>query len=155
MSRFLRHFELPPSFIVRFRPVTAHPKERGVLRHVFDPLGLRFYRELATAGSVPDGAVWSLMPPKNDLVPTLVPGEFANAVGHVVTQVVDHACQNPDDLGYPLIRRLGIRSRAAVDTLHRLRRDILDSPSPADVLAIIDQRIANLTGDILGRMARQ
>ena len=58
------NYELPANFIQRFRPVKAHAKEKGLQLYLFDLYGLRFYQRMATAGPLPDDAIWSVINPE-------------------------------------------------------------------------------------------
>ncbi len=134
------NYELPANFIQRFRPVKAHAKEKGLQLYLFDLYGLRFYQRMATAGPLPDDAIWSVINPEGAEL-RLSQGFWEEAVGYVVAQRLPA----PDDLhSFPLPIRLGYRAKVAVQALQRLREDLTRCdplPNSDLLLALIDQRI--------------
>jgi hypothetical protein len=136
----LHRYELPARFLDRFRPVKAHPREKGLAAYVFDAYGLRFYQAMPTAGALPAGAVWSVIADGQGVL-RLTHGVSDDALGYAVAQRLPG---EEDVRSYPLALRLGTRAKVAVQVLQRLRSDLAHSQALADadpILALIDQRI--------------
>lgn len=136
MTRSLHQYELAARFLERFRPVKAQPREKGLTAFLFDAYGLRFYRQMATATTLPEGAVWSVIRLDGEL--QLTHGLAYDTLGYVIAQAVP---SDDDEHCYPLPRRLGYRAKVAVQALQRLRHELDSLPNAAQVVALIDQRI--------------
>lgn len=135
----LARFELPVQFVERYRPVKAQPRERGAPLYLFDDCGLRFYRQMTTAGGVPVDAVWSVIP--EGACMQLAHGIVDEALGYVVAQ---SSPREGDPTSYRLPIRLGYRAKVAVHALQQLRDQFLRSEGlarTADAIAVIDRQI--------------
>jgi len=139
MTRSLHQYELPARFLERYRPVKAHPHEKGLPAWLFDAYGLSFYQTMTTAAAIPAEAVWSVTGQEGRGGLHLAPGVADDAIGYVLAQ----RCPAEDaPEAYPLPVRLGYRARVSVQALQRLRHDIAQADGiAAEVLTLIDRRI--------------
>jgi hypothetical protein len=140
MTRRLHQYELPARFLERYRPVKAHPHEKGLPTYLFDAYGLSFYQTMTTAAVIPAEAVWSVARQEGRGGLRLAPGYAAAAIGYVLAQ----RCPADDaPEAYPLPVLLGYRARVSVQALQRLRHDLAqaDGLAAAQVLTLIDRRI--------------
>ncbi len=145
MRRDLRHFELPSQFARHYRPVRVHRHERGLAAFALDEYGLRFFRIMATATTVPHEAIWSLV--QNTAgTPSLqlVFGRHAGAAGYVVCEV-PHV--SGETSAYPIPPRLSHRAKVSIAALQALLADLSNDPTisaVADVTGFIERRIEHL-----------
>lgn len=134
----LHHFDLPESFIRRYRPVRVTAREKGVSAYLFDEYGLRFYRQSTTAEPVPADAVWSVI--ADGPTVWLRAGEYRDALSFLISE------RRADPTGkaeFPLPRRLTYRQRVQCSILESLIRDLAAAPChvPTEVMALLRERL--------------
>ena len=128
------------------RPVKAHPHEKALGGHFFDPNAVRFFVSMATADAVSPEVVWTVVPPTANGEPyRVVSGQREQvALGFIICQLPFAVGEN---IEFTVCRRLSYRARIRIATLQGLLDDIRQDGQLTDgsmITASIQHRIEGL-----------